>query len=235
MREMTTALHPPAEASTSVDDDPPSPLPPAKGASLPAAWALLGTVILGAVILRFEPGQNAVDSWGFSVFPDVLHSAFLRAMSDLGLAPVTAGVSLVAAGSIWRRDRRRALACLAGPGLAVGLAELLKILVGRTFHHALCWPSGTAAVVTAVATAIVLVTRGRGRAAAVIIGSAVVAFEAVALVAFRWHFLSDALGGIFLGAGCVLLVDALVHRVRRFPRRRRSSPSVPSLSFPPTA
>ena len=159
--------------------------------------------------------------------PASLQSAFLRALTDLGLAPVTAGVALVAGASIWRRDRRRALACLAGPGLAVGLAELLKIMVGRRFEHALCWPSGTTAAVTAVVTVVVLVTRGAGRAAAVVIGSAVVILEAVALVAFRWHYLSDVLGGVVLGVGSVLLVDALFHRLRR-PARREPWPPDPA-------
>jgi hypothetical protein len=196
-----------------------------QGASLLAACLVLGTAFLGGLILGLEPGQNALDSWGFSVFPVVLHSTFLRAIADLGLAPVTAGVALGAGASVWRTDRRRAVASLGGPGLAVGLAELLKILVGRTFHGALCWPSGTTAAVTAVVTVIVLVTRGKGRAAAVAIGSVVVTFEAVALVAFRWHFLSDALGGIVVGVGSVLLVDALFHRVRRLPRRRPAARS----------
>ena len=220
MHDVTTALHPSAEASTTVDQVTPTPAPPSRGASLLAACLVLGTVMLGAVVLGFEPGQNALDSWGFSVFPGGLQSVLLRAMTDLGLAPVAAAVALVAAGSIWRRDRRRALGCLAGPGLAVGLAELLKHVVGRTFHGALCWPSGTSAAVTAVVTAVVLVTRGKGRAAALVIGTAVVIFETIALVAFRWHYLSDALGGVFLGAGGLLMVDAVFHRVRRLPGRR---------------
>ncbi|HEY7947771.1 MAG TPA: phosphatase PAP2 family protein [Acidimicrobiales bacterium] len=221
---MATALHPSAAPSTIVDHGPPTPVRAAPGASLLAACLVLGTVVLGGVVLGFEPAQNAVDSWGFSVFPAVAHSAFLRAVTDLGLAPVTAGISLVAAATIWRRDRRRTFACLAGPGLAVGLAELCKIVVGRKFQNALCWPSGTAAVVGAVVVAVVLCTRGKGRAAAVVIGSAVVILEVIALVAFRWHYLSDALGGVFLGVGSVLLVDALVHRIRRPARRRRPAP-----------
>jgi membrane-associated phospholipid phosphatase len=71
-------------------------------------------------------------------------------------------------------------------------------------------------------TAIVLVTRGRARLAAIVIGSAAVLFEAVALVAFRWHYLTDALGGIVLGVGCVLFVDAVLHRLARARRRRRA-------------
>jgi membrane-associated phospholipid phosphatase len=225
MRAMTTTLQPPAPAPASAPRPLPTAAPPPRGASLTAACALLGTVFLGGAILALAPGQNIVDSWGFSLFPDVLHSFFLQLMSDLGRAPVTAGVSLVAGIVIWRRDRLRTLACLAGPGLAVGMAELLKIIVGRRFEGALCWPSGTTAVVAAVVTAIVLVTRGGGRVAALVIGSLVVAFEAIALVAFRWHYPTDALGGIVLGVGCVLFVDAVLHRVVPRLRHRMHRPT----------
>jgi len=196
------------------------------------ACALLGAVVAGGIALRLAPGQNVIDSWGFSVFPNVLHNAFLRAMSDLGEAPVTAGVALVAAAWIWRRDRSRAFACLGGPALAIGLAELCKLLVDRKFHGALCWPSGTAAAVTAVATVVVLVVRGPGRAVAVAIGLAVVTFEVVALVAFRWHYLTDAFGGVVLGVGCVLFVDAVFHRLRR-PHRRSRRARPPLAPTPP--
>jgi membrane-associated phospholipid phosphatase len=184
------------------------------------AMALLGAVALGGIVLAVAPGENALDRWGFSVFPDVLPAPFLRAMSDLGLAPVTFGIALVAASLVWRRDPRRALACPIGPALAIGLAELLKIIVGRRFQGALCWPSGTTAAVAAVAAVVVLVSRRGGRPAAVAIGAAVVIFEVVALVSFRWHYLSDALGGVVLGVGCVLLVDAVLHRGHRDRPRR---------------
>ncbi len=220
MHDTTTTLRPPGHAPPSAGRVDEVPVRPRGGASLAVACLLLGIVILGGMILRIAPGPNVVDTWGFSAFPNVLHNDFLHLMSDLGLAPVTAGVALLAGISTWRRDRRRTFACLAGPGLAVGLAELLKLAVDRRFHGALCWPSGTTAAVTAVVTGVVLVTRGRGRLVALLLGSAVVAFEVVALVAFRWHYLSDALGGVVLGVGCVLLADALLHRIRRPVRRR---------------
>jgi len=239
MRDVTTALLPSDVAPTSVDPPPPPPAPPPPPSRRPAgspqlavAVALLGAVVLGGIVLAVAPGENALDGWGFSVFPDVLPAPFLRAMSDLGLAPVTFGVALVAAAFVWRRDRRRALACPVGPALAIGLAELLKIIVGRRFEGALCWPSGTTAAVAAVATVVVLVTRRGGRPAAVAIGAAAVIFEVVALVSFRWHYLSDALGGVVLGVGCVLLVDALLH-CRHRDRRHRPGPGDRAVGFRP--
>ncbi len=231
MRDLTTTLDPPAEPPMSADRPVRTEGRRAPGASLTLACSLLGTVLLGGAILALAPGQNALDSWGFSVFPDDLQNVFLRALSDLGLAPVTGGVALVAAAVVWRRDSRRSIACLVGPALAVALAEVLKVVVARRFEGVLCWPSGNATEVTAVVTAVVLVTRGKGRAVAVVLGTAVVVFEVIALVAFRWHYLSDALGGVDLGVACVLLVDAVTHRLPLRPRltsgRRRIPPRLP--------
>ena len=173
MPVMTTTMDPAAEAPRGDDGASRIPVPPPAGAPLWVACLLLGLVFAGGAVLAFEPGQNGLDSWGFSIFPNVLQNEFLRLMSNLGRAPVTIGVSLVAGAVVWRRDRRRTLACLAGPGLAVAMAELLKLIVGRRFEGALCWPSGTTAAVTAAATAVVLVLRGKGRGAAVVVGSAV--------------------------------------------------------------
>jgi membrane-associated phospholipid phosphatase len=246
MHDVTTLLPsgtPPASTDPVVATAVETPVAGPPGASLRLAGVLFAVLFVGGLILHFEPGKNPVDRWGFLVFPNVLANSFLRAMSDLGAAPVTGGVAFVAGASVWRRDRRRALACLVGPALAVGLAELLKHIVGRKFQNALCWPSGTTAAVVAVVTGIVLVTRGRGRLVAVILGSAVTIFEVVALVAFRWHYLSDALGGVVLGVACVILVDAVFHRLHRRGgrHRRRSSPVVftapvgpgPALRSPP--
>jgi len=211
MPDTTTALAPTPPAPGGAPRPPRDAAP--RGTSLTLACSLLASVFLGGAVLALAPGQNPVDSWGFSVFPNVLQSPFLRLMSDLGLAPVTIAVAVVAA-VVGRRHPRRALACLVGPAVAVGGAELLKILVGRRFEGALCWPSGTTAAVTASVTVVALVLNGRARLAAVLLGAPVVVFEVVALVAFRWHYLSDALGGADLGVASVLFVDAVLHRLR---------------------
>jgi hypothetical protein len=220
MRDLTTT-GPSAGGTTRSDDAKPVHRGQASAQLLIAA-TVLGAVVLGGTILALEPGENAVDSWGFTVFPRVFDSPLLSAVADLGRAAVTFGLAVVAGVVVWRRDRRRAIACPLAPALAIGLSELLKFLVGRRFEGALCWPSGTAAAVAAVITMVVLVTRGTGRAAAAVVGTVVMASEVVALVSFRWHYLSDALGGVVLGVGCALFVDAVLHRLRR-PHRRRSS------------
>jgi undecaprenyl-diphosphatase len=236
MHDVATLLHPSVEAPTGADDVTPAPVPPPAapetpaGASLALAGIVLGLVVVGGIILHVRPGPNVLDTWAFSAFPGSLQSSLLHAVTDLGLFPVTAGFALVAAAWVWRRDRRRALACLCGPALAVGLAELTKMAVGRRFEGtaALSWPSGTTAAVAAVVAVVVLVTRRRARAVAVVAGTAVVAVVAIALVAYRWHYMSDALGGIALGVGTILLVDALVHRIPERYLRRRPRPPEPA-------
>jgi membrane-associated phospholipid phosphatase len=213
----TTTMRPPSEPTPGTEDEGPAAAssPVAAGASLTVACVLLGAVVVGGLILRLAPGQNAVDSWGFTLLPGVLQSTFLKTVTELGLAPVAGLLGLTAGFLAWRRDRLRALACVAGPGLAVLLSELLKIVVGRRLEHVLCYPSGTAAVVTAVACAFVLVTRGPARVLAVVVGTVAVVLEAVAVVKLRWHYPTDTGAGIALGAGSVMLVDAILHRWRR--------------------
>lgn len=181
---------------------------------------MVGAVIAGGVALRFIPGQNALDTWGFSTFPPVQHSDYLSVVIFLGLLPVDAFASFLVGALAWGRDRRRALACVGGPALAVLLAQVLKVAVGRRYLGAVCFPSGTAADVAAVATALVLATRRVPRILAVLLGSALTIAEAIAIVQLRWHYPSDALGGVALGIGTVVLVDVALHRLWLRPRRR---------------
>jgi undecaprenyl-diphosphatase len=227
MRDLTTT-GPSAGETTGAEDSAPVHRRQSSAPLLLAA-TVLGAVVLGGAILRLEPGENAVDSWGFTVFPQAFDSPLLSAVADLGRAAVTFGVAVVAGVVVWRGDRRRAIACPVAPALAIGLSELLKFLVGRRFEGALCWPSGTAAAVAAVITMVVLVTRGTGRAAATVVGAVVMLLEVVALVSFRWHYLSDALGGVVLGVGCALLVDGVLHWLRRPHRRRPSARARPTI------
>jgi membrane-associated phospholipid phosphatase len=212
---MTTTLDPPADAPMNADRATPTAAPRPGGVSLRAPAAIFATVFLGAAILAFEPQENAVDRWGYSIFSDSLQSSFLHAVTYLALGPVTAGLAVLAGLVVWRRDRLRTLACLVGPGLAVGLAEVLKIIVGRRLEQALCWPSGSAAAVAAVMTAVILAAGGRARWPVRLVASAAVILEVVALVAYRSHYLSDALGGVLVGVGSVLLIDAVLHLRRR--------------------
>jgi membrane-associated phospholipid phosphatase len=67
------------------------------------------------------------------------------------------------------------------------------------------------AAIAAVSTAWVVALPGWWRAVAVVVGSVLVVAMIVAVVALRWHYPSDALGGAAVGVGTVLLLDGLLH------------------------
>ena len=73
------------------------------------------------------------------------------------------------------------------------------------------YPSGTVTVVTALATAAVLVTPRVLRGVTACIGLLAVVATCSAVVELRWHYPTAAIGGVCVGAGAVLLVDALLH------------------------
>ena len=221
---MTTTLHPPGDAPMNDDEDRRDRVPVSPGVPLRVPLAVFAIVFLGGLILALAPGENFLDRAGFILVPASIQSRFLHAASELARGPVTAGVALATALIVWRLDRRRAFACLVGPALAVGLAELLKIIVGRRLGGALCWPSGSTAAVAAMATVGALVARGRARGAVLVFGSAALILEVVALLAYRSHYPTDCLGGALVGAGSVLLADAVLHLP---PFRRRPATAAP--------
>jgi hypothetical protein len=184
---MTTTLDLPGDAPMNDEAEHPDRGPRPPGVPLSIPLVLFAIVVLGGLILAWAPGQNFLDRAGFRLIPATIQSHWLHDISELARGPVTAGVALATALIIWRRDRRRALACLVGPALAVGLAELLKIIVGRRLGGALCWPSGSTAAVAAMATVCVLVARGKTRWAVSVVATGVVILEVVALLAYRSH------------------------------------------------
>ena len=114
-----------------------------------------------------------------------------------------------------RRDRWRALACLLGPPAAAVLDQfVIKPLVGRLFQGELSFASGSVTVIAALGTAWVLAVPRRFRVAAAVVGSLGVAIMIVAVIALRWHYPTDALAGIVLGVGVVLVVDSAAHSLR---------------------
>jgi membrane-associated phospholipid phosphatase len=179
--------------------------------------AIAGLVLLGcsaffAILMRVRPGANVLDRWGFDLVAKSPNSAFFIHTTDLGSPAVLVGGCVVGALIVVRRDRVRAVACLLGPLMAAVLVELiLKPLVGRRFEGVLTYPSGTVTDVTAVATAWVVAVPRRARPVVVTAGALAVALVALAVTGLRWHYPSDALGGIVLGVGTVLLVDGLLH------------------------
>jgi membrane-associated phospholipid phosphatase len=112
------------------------------------------------------------------------------------------------------RDWVRAVACAAAPVLAVLIVQdLAKPLVGR--HLGITggssYPSGTVAAVAALATAATLVMPAMARPLVAAVGAVATVGACAAVIVLRWHYPTDALGGIGVGTGAVLVVDALFH------------------------
>ena len=106
------------------------------------------------------------------------------------------------------------MACAAAPLVAVLIVQdLAKPLVGR--HLGLTggssYPSGTVAAVAALAMAFTLVMPRLLRPLMAVVGAVATVGVSVAVIVLRWHYPTDALGGIGVGMGSVLVVDGLFH------------------------
>ena len=84
----------------------------------------------------------------------------------------------------------------------------------------------------------VLATPGRWRVPVAVVASVYAVWMAVAVVALRWHFPTDAVAGVAYGIGLVVLVDGLVWwavravgLAERRPFRRRG----PATDTPPAS
>ncbi|MCU1490308.1 MAG: putative rane protein [Acidimicrobiaceae bacterium] len=179
----------------------------------------LGVILLGGAALAgyafvHRPWENRLDVAGFAAFPAVPNSRHWHLIADIGTLPVLlVGIALSIAFSVWR-DRARALACLVGPIAAVLVTErIAKPLVGRvvTPFGGFSYPSGTVTAATALVVVVVLALPLMLRPFAAVAGLAVVAAVGCAVVALRWHFPTDAVGGALVGAGSVLFLDGLLH------------------------
>jgi undecaprenyl-diphosphatase len=197
-----------------------------------AALAALVVVALGVLYAgHSEPG--VVDRWIVPPTADSLRPPWRRvalALDFLG-EPVGA-VTLVAAavtGCLLLRRPRAAVLIVAGVGMTVGTATLLKHLVGRTIHgDNLSYPSGHAAFATALALmAALLATRrlGLGRTAgtSLVLASALVAGAAMgwAQVGLGAHYPTDVLGGWCTALAVIPATAWLVDRVADVGRRER--------------
>ncbi|WP_354644797.1 phosphatase PAP2 family protein [Kitasatospora camelliae] len=165
------------------------------------------------------------------------------AMDFLG-EPVGAAtlVGVMVAGCLLLRRPRGAVFLVAGVGLAVGAATVLKHLVGRTIHDGhLSYPSGHTAFLTALAlTVAMLATHRRGReglpgpglgrtaGAVIVLTAALVAGAAMgwAQVALGAHYPTDVLGGWCTALAVIPATAWLVDRTAdRLADRRADQPA----------
>ncbi|MEU7055988.1 phosphatase PAP2 family protein [Streptomyces sp. NPDC046197] len=201
-----------------------------------AALAALVVVALGVLYAGHgEPG--VVDRWIIRPTADSLRQPWryvALAMDFLG-EPVGAATLVVPAvtGCLLLRRPRAAVLIVAGVGMTVGTATLLKHLVGRTIHGGhLSYPSGHTAFLTALALVMALLATGRlglGRTAgtSLVLAAALVAGAAMgwAQVALGAHYPTDVLGGWCTALAVIpataWLVDGIADRMADVGRRER--------------
>ncbi len=184
------------------------------GIELVLGAGLLGLATLAGVFFVRRPWPNRLDTFGFDRLPADYSAGWAHELTHFGsvAALVIGAIVLFAVGAT--RDWVRGIACAVGPMLAVLVVqEIAKPLVDRHVNAfgGASYPSGTVTAVTALAMGAVLVTPRFLRWLTGIVGVLFVGATCAAVIVLRWHFPTDALGGICVGAGAVLLVDALFH------------------------
>ncbi|MFE6162751.1 phosphatase PAP2 family protein [Streptomyces sp. NPDC056486] len=201
-------------------------LPPAPRAwlGLIAVLATLMVVVLG-VMYAGHSRPGTVDSWIVDPTADSVRPPWRRVAlaTDFLGEPAGAAALIVVAVTVCLllRRPRAAVFVLAGVGIAVVTATLLKSLVGRTIHGAdnLSYPSGHTAFLTALALTVALLATGGlglGRTAGtlLVLAAALVAGAAMgwAQVALSAHYATDVLGGWCTALAVVPATGWLVDR-----------------------
>jgi membrane-associated phospholipid phosphatase len=178
---------------------------------------LLGIAALAGLAFVHRPWPNRLDIWGDRLLPADPSSLWAHDFVTLGsMTVLIAGVVLVFFIGILR-DWVRGIACATAPVIAVLIVqEIAKPLVDRhsVFTSGLSYPSGTVAAVAALATALTLVMPAKARFPVALLGLLAIGGTGAAVIVLRWHYPTDALGGVAVGVGSVLVVDALLHLPR---------------------
>jgi membrane-associated phospholipid phosphatase len=192
---------------------------------LTVSGVLLVGIVLSSFYFMVRPGPTVLDRWMFTAVRPVHHSGFLLLVTRLGSPFVVVVAAVAASLATIRRNPPRAFALLAGPFLAVAACDwIIKPAVGRTFAGVVSFPSGTVAAVAAVATVGLVATPDPWRSVTAALGGTVAVLASMAVVALRWHYPTDALAGLAVGVGVVLLADCGARAVAdRFARARASA------------
>ncbi len=183
-------------------------------AELTVGAGLLGLSALAGLVFVHRPWPNRLDVWGYQALPLDSGSRLAHDLVTLGsLTALVVGVAVVFAIGVLR-DWVRAVACAAAPLVAVVVVQdLAKPLVGRHIGitGANSYPSGTVAAVAALAMAFTLVMPRLLRPLVALAGAVATVGVSAAVIVLRWHYPTDALGGIGVGMGSVLMLDGLLH------------------------
>ncbi len=174
---------------------------------------LAGAALAGLAFVH-RPWPNRLDVWGYRFLPASFGAGWAHDLATLGsLTALVIGVIAIFLVGVLR-DWVRAVACAVAPVIAVLIVQdLAKPLVGRHLGIAggSSYPSGTVAAVAALATAATLVMPRLVRPLMAAVGLVATIGTSVAVIVLRWHYPTDALGGIAVGIGAVLVLDGILH------------------------
>ncbi|MFE3525325.1 phosphatase PAP2 family protein [Streptomyces sp. NPDC059161] len=204
----------------------PAALPPSLRARLGLIAALAALVVVVLGVLYADDGRpGPVDGWIQPTVDGVRPPWRQVALTTDFLGEPAGAATLVVAivtGCLLLRRPRAAVLVVAGVGMSVGTATLLKHVVGRTIHGDgnLSYPSGHTAFATALALVVALLVTGRtglGRTAgtSLVLAAALVAGAAMgwAEVALGAHYPTDVLGGWCTALAAVPATAWLVDRI----------------------
>jgi membrane-associated phospholipid phosphatase len=226
------------------DRSAPRPLLPGRRRAVAGALLAACVAIVAALGVYFaghtQPGR--LDAPIDAAFRSALggHVSVLEFLSRFGDLPlVTAMTAALVLGCAAARRRRGALLAAIAVPLASGLTEgILKHLVGRTLRGFLSYPSGHATSTFALATVSIILLAAPSPLPApirrLLMGGALLFAVAVpsAMVALRFHYFTDIVGGAAVGAGTALLTALLLDTAcaNGWVRARAVAGSVLSLS-----
>lgn len=194
---------------------------------LPARFRLPALLIALAgwaemLVLGFHfAGQGRPDSFDASVASTAYRYIGQRSVlahilvSPSDTATVYAAIAIVFCFGLFARSWAIAALSLLGPGIAIAITEiLLKPGFDRTFPRGgLSYPSGhtvssVGVFTVALLVALTLLHSRRGRIIAWAVYLVLIAALTVGLVAMRYHYLTDIIGGYGMALGVVLPVAA---------------------------
>ncbi len=184
---------------------------------------LVVLVALAGLHFAHRSTAGTIDRWMQDLVPAdkgvvVLWVTWLRYPPLIVIGSVIAGVVA------FRRDRPRGIACLIGPTVALVACELLfKPATGRTLGGVYSYPSGSTVGAAALATAALLAASPRRRMLVGVVGGVLSLWMSISVVALRWHYPSDAIAGLALGIGVVLLADGLAWKAWKVAAGLRST------------
>jgi membrane-associated phospholipid phosphatase len=150
------------------------------------------------------------------------HIVLLNHLVDVAPAVLVLVCLVMVVGFATHGRPRAALLTVFGPGVAIGLTEVvLKPLVGRRLRGGLSFPSGhtTGAVATAVVLVVFLLGPSRPmmrlgfRLLLCLVAAACAVIVATALVGAGDHYATDTLGGLCTAIAVVLVVSFLIDTI----------------------